>query len=425
MVFVRAAERADLNAMLTERSLESLAIAPNLPCILVLDHGQACVLWGVRQPDKKKVFGLGGGQQTEINDKTGFIVQFPETRDKKQVISLAKLKELYTGHAFFVRPIARSDDRAGPAEIDTARSWFWSVFKKRRILYVEVIIAAIMINIFGIFSSLFVMTVYDKVVPNSAFETLWALTFGICMVYSTDFILKQLRSNFLDYAGKKADVIISSELFEQILGMTMEARPSSAGVLASKMREFETVRDFYTSATLVLLIDLPFIFLFVAFMFVIGGVVAFVPLIAMPAIVIMGLFLQKPLEKVIKESLNESALKNALLFETISGLETIKVQAAEGNMQRNWEELTEKSSQTSMKSKKISVFAQNYAVFIQQLVSVFIVVVGVHLIADNALTMGGLIACVILSGRAMAPLAQGGGIVDAVESIQAVFGASR
>ncbi len=411
MIFVRAAERADMNAQLTERTLESLAIAPNLPCLLVLDHGQACILWGIRHPEKKKVLGFGGGKDTRVSEKTGFIIQFPETQDKKQVITLEKLKEIYTGHAFFVRPVARSDDRAGPAEIDTARSWFWSVFKRRKVLYSEVVVAAIMINVFGILSSLYVMTVYDKVVPNSAFETLWALTAGVCIVYATDFLLKQLRAHFLDYAGKKADVVISAELFEQILGMTMQARPASAGVLASKMKEFETVRDFFTSATLVLLIDLPFIFLFIAFIGVVGGVVAFVPLVAVPIIVAIGLWLQKPLEKVIKESLNESALKNALLFETISGLETIKVQAAEGNMQRRWEELSEKSSKTSVKAKAISMLAQNLTVFIQQLVSVFIVVVGVYMIAANSLTMGGLIACVILSGRAMAPLAQVAGLL--------------
>jgi len=398
--FVRAAERADMNAQLVDRSLPSFIAAPNLPCILVLEDGQACILWGVRRASKKKA-----------SDKIGFIIQFPETHDKKQIISLDKLKELYTGHAFFVRPVARSDDRAGPAEIDTARSWFWSVFKKHKILYSEVVVAAIIINFFGIFSSLFVMTVYDKVVPNNALETLWVLTVGICIVYATDFLLKQLRTHFLDHAGKKADVVISAELFEQILGMTMQARPASAGVLASKMREFETVRDFFTSATLVLFIDLPFVFLFVAVIWAIGGIIGLVPLVAMPLIILMGLYLQKPLEAIIKKSLNESALKNALLFETISGLETIKVQAAEGNMQRNWEELTEQSAKTSVQSRQISTFAQNYAVFIQQLVSVFIVVVGVHLIADNSLTMGGLIASVILSGRAMAPLAQVAGLL--------------
>tara|TARA_X000001036_G_scaffold210692_1_gene197902 strand:- start:1863 stop:3233 length:1371 start_codon:yes stop_codon:yes gene_type:complete len=177
------------------------------------------------------------------------------------------------------------------------------------------------------------------------------------------------------------------------------------------MKEFETLRDFFTSATMVALIDLPFVFLYIAFIALIGGPLAFVPLAAIPLIVGMGLILQKPLGKVIKQSLNESALKNALLFETIIGLETIKVQAAEGHTQRNWEELTDKASRTAVKSRQISSFAQNWAMLVQQFVSAIIVLVGVYLINEGSLSMGGLIGCVILSGRAMAPLAQVAGLL--------------
>jgi ATP-binding cassette subfamily C protein LapB len=409
-LLIRAAERADLRATLAERTLESLAIAPNLPCILTLEHGQGCILWDVkyppRHPPKKEE-----GKNVEIHPETRFIVQFPETSEDRQSLTLAELSRLYVGYAFFVRPVARTDERAGPSEINTARDWFWSAFWRNRTLYGEVMIAAVMINLFSVASSLYVMNVYDRVVPNKAFETLWALAFGIMIVYVFDFILKNVRSQFLDHAGRKADVKISAELFEQIMGMTMAARPSSAGVLASKMREFETIRDFFTSATMTALIDLPFILLFIALIGVIGGPVAFVPIAAIPLVVGMGLAMQKPLNKVVKDSLNESALKNALLFETFTGLETIKVQAAEGHTQRNWEELNEKASITNVKMRHISALSLNWATFIQQMVSVWIVVVGVYMIAGGSLTMGGLIACVLLSGRAMAPLSQVAGLL--------------
>jgi len=209
-------------------------------------------------------------------------------------------------------------------------------------------------------------------------------------------------------------VVISAQLFEQIMGMTMTARPQSAGVLAANMKEFETLRDFFTSATMAALIDLPFVFLFIGVIAIIGGPIAFVPLAAVPVVIIMGLILQRPLQKGIKQSLHESALKNAHLFETIIGLETIKVQAAEGHSQRQWEELNDKASLTSVKSRQIAAFAQNWALFIQQLVSVGIVIAGVYMISAGALTMGGLIACVILSGRAMAPLAQVAGLMTRV-----------
>lgn len=414
LLFVRAAERADLDARLAERSLESLAIAPNLPCVLVLEHGQSCILWDVRDPkntqkrdpkrNKKDV-------SITVNDDTRFLVQFPETQDDKQVLTLKELKALYTGYAFFVRPVARRDERAGPAAIQEGRDWFWGVLKENKTLYSEVIVAAVIINLFGIAGSIFIMNVYDRVVPNNAFDTLWVLSAGVCIVYFFDFFLRNLRAHFLDVAGRKADVKISGILFEQMMGMNMTTRPPSAGILASDMKEFEQLRDFFTSATLATLVDLPFVFLFIVIIAVIGGPVAWVPLAAVPVIVGMGFLLQKPLEKVIRQSLHENALKNALLFETIIGLETIKAQAAEGHKQRTWEELTDKASRTSVRSRRLSAFAQHWAMLSQQLVSVFIVIVGVFLISEGDLSMGALIACVILSGRAMGPLAQVAGLM--------------
>ncbi len=404
-LFIRAAERVQLHARLSERTLESLAIAPNLPCILVLEKGQACILWDVVSPASSPAR-KDPGRPLDIHPQTLFRVQFPETEGERQDLSLDTLQKLYAGYAFFIRPVARSDERAGPAEIDNARDWFWASLWESRSVYGEVVLAAFVINLFALVSSLYIMNVYDRVVPNSAYGTLWVLSVGVGILYIFDFIIKNLRAHFLDYAGKKADVKISAMLFEQILGMTMGGRPQSAGVLASNMREFEGLRDFFTSATMTALIDLPFSLLFILIIGVIGGPVAFVPLAAIPLVVGMGLILQKPLQRVVKESMNESALKNALLFESITGLETIKVQAAEGHVQRNWEELTEKSSRTGMKSRRISSFGLNWSMFIQQLTTVAVVIVGVLLIGNAQLTQGALVACVILVGRAMAPLSQ-------------------
>lgn len=404
ILFTRAAERAGLHARLSEKSLEALAIAPNLPCILVLDGKQACILWEVREP------GHGGKHKDQaerkLHPETEFLLQFPETEDEKQLVKLSDLKKLYSGYAFYIRPVARVDERAGPAEIETAKEWFWSALWENRAIYGEVIIAAVMINIFAVVSSLFVMNVYDRVIPNNAYETLWVLSVGVLTVYIFDFVLKNLRAHFLDHAGKKADIKISARLFQQLMGMTMASRPSSAGVMASHMREFESLRDFFTSATMTVLIDLPFVLLFILLIAIVGGPIAFVPLIAVPLVIGIGMFMQKPLERVTKQSMMESALKNALLFETISGLETIKVQAAEGHTQRNWEELTEKAARTSAKSKQINALALNLAVLVQQMASVVVVIVGVYLIANAKLSMGALVACVILTGRAMAPLSQ-------------------
>ena len=409
-LFIRAAVRADMNARLVDRTLEALAIAPNLPCILVLDKGQACILWDIQYPDKQTPRKVPG-EEVEIHPETTFVVQFPETQDEKKTLTLDQLKAIYSGYAFYLRPVARADERAGPAEINTAQDWFWGALKEHIKIYQEVILAAVMINLFALASPLFVMNVYDRVVPNSAFETLWVLAAGVTLVFIFDFILKNMRAQFLDVAGRKADVKVSARLFEQVMGMTMAARPASAGVLASNMKEFEGLRDFFTSATMVALIDLPFTLLFIVIIMVIGGPIALVPGVAVPIVILMGVILQRPLQKIIRESMHESALKNAHLFETITGLETIKVQAAEGHSQRKWEELTEKASRTAVRSRRVSAFALNFAVLIQQLVSVVVVIVGVYMISEGLITMGALIACVILSGRAMAPLAQVSGLL--------------
>ncbi|MGE4313420.1 MAG: type I secretion system permease/ATPase [Pseudobdellovibrionaceae bacterium] len=409
-LFIRAAARVDMHAKLAEKSLEALAIAPNLPCILTLEGNQACILWDIVYPKKGEPT-KEPGKAVELHEKTAFIVQFPETEDEKKKITLEKMRQIYTDYALFVRPVARTDDRAGPAEIDTARDWFWGTIKENWKIYREVIAGSAMINMFALATTLFTMNVYDRVIPNQAFETLWVLALGVFTVFIFDFTLKNLRAMFLDAAGRRADVKISGQLFEQMLGMQLAARPSSAGVLAANMREFETIRDFFTSVTMAALLDLPFTLFFLVIIAVIGGPIVFVPLVAIPLVAAGGWLLQKPMRAVVKASLHESALKNALLFETITGLEAIKTQAAEGHIQRKWEELTEKASMTSIKSRRVSSFALNYSVLVQQFTSVAIVIVGVYLISEGMLTMGGLIASVMLSARAMAPLSQLAGLL--------------
>jgi ATP-binding cassette subfamily C protein LapB len=409
-LFERAAARADLNTKMIERTLEALAIAPNLPCILVLEHKQACILWEVRYPEKHPPQ-KEPGRDVKIHPETKFLVQFPESPDDKRLLSLSELKPLYIQYAFFVRPIARADERAGPATIDNTRDWFWGALKANWKIYREVIMATIMINVFALASTLYIMIVYDRVIPNTAYETLWVLSVGTLVVYSFDFLMKNMRSYFLDVAGRKADVAISARLFEKLLGMTLSARPSSAGVLASNMREFETIRDFFTSATMTAVVDVPFALFFIIIIGVIAGPLALIPLVAIPIVALTGWFLQGPMQRIIRQSMHESALKNALLFETITGLETIKTQAAEGHVQRRWEELVEKGSRTSVMSRKVASFALNFSMYIQQVTTIAIVLAGVYMISNAMLTQGALVASVILVGRALGPISQVAGLL--------------
>lgn len=410
ILFERAAIRADMNSRLIERTLEGLAIAPNLPCILVLGHKQAAILWEVKFP-KNHLPTKEHGHDAVIHPETVFVLQFPENPDERKILKLSQLKLIYTGYVFYVRPVARTDERAGPAVIDTARDWFWGSLKENWKIYREVIGATIMINCFALVSTLYIMNVYDRVIPNSAYETLWVLSVGALIVYCFDFAIKNMRSYFLDIAGRKADVKISAKLFEQLLGMTLAARPASAGVMASHMREFEGIRDFFTSATMTALVDLPFSIFFIIIIAIIAGPLALIPLIAIPIVLFVGWILQKPMAKITKESMHESALKNALLFETITGLETIKTQAAEGHVQRRWEELSEKGSRTTVRSKRVASFALNFSMFIQQLTTVAMVIAGVYMISNAMMTQGALVGSVMLVGRALGPLSQVAGLL--------------
>jgi ATP-binding cassette subfamily C protein LapB len=389
--FVRAADRIGFTARMVRRPITDLIDHPGLPAILVLKRNLAAILRG------------------RVGDK--FAVLFPETPDAPTLLTLDELKQRFNDYAFFVRPRANLDARTGPAEIDPSRSWFWGALYRHRKIYYEVGLAAVLINILAIASPLFTMNVYDRVIPNSAFETLWFLGAGVFLAYLFDFFLKNLRSHFVDTAGRKADNIISSRIFEQMLAMKMSARPPSVGVHAANLREFETLRDFFASATIVAVIDFPFIILFVLLIWIIAGPVAVVPAVLVPLSMGVGVLLQGPLDKVIKESMKEGSYKSSLIFETLSGLETIKVQAAEGHMQRKWEELTEQSSRTSVKARSVSSFGVNFAVLMANICSVIMILYGTYLIADHKITMGALIASVILSGRCMAPVASIAGLL--------------
>lgn len=405
-LFVRAAERADLSARLVAKTLPALAIAPNLPCILVLEGGQACILREIKSASGRNVIQKNSKGKKAVSSDAIYVVSFPETPTDYIDMKVKDLANIYTGNAYYVRPVFRADDRAGPAFLEKGRDWFWSALRANKSIYGTVMLGAIFINIFALVAPLFAMNVYDRVVPNNAMETLWVLVVGVCLAYTFDFILKGMRSMFLDVAGRRADVRLSADIFEQVLGMKLAQRPGSAGVLTSTMREFESVRDFFTSATMVTLIDLPFALMFVVIMFLLGSWIAFVPLVTMPLIIMVGLHYQRKLNKIIKQSMAESALKSALMFETVTGLETIKVQAAESHTQRRWEELTEKSSYTSTRIRSISAKATHSAMFLQQLASVGVIIVGVYMISMGNMSMGALIACVILSSRALAPLGQ-------------------
>ncbi len=300
-------------------------------------------------------------------------------------------------------------------------SWLWGTLAQSWPIYAEVVLAAVLINAFALASPLFIMNVYDRVVPNRAIETLWVLALGALTVFLFDFLLRNLRGYFVDSAGKIADIKLAARIFEQVLGIRMAARPASAGAFANNLREFESLRDFFTSASLVTLVDLPFVIFFIAIVWLIGGPIAIVPTIAVPLVIAVGLILQIPLNRVVRRSFSEAAQKHGVLVESISGLETIKSIGAEGRMQREWEQYVGATASSATRARLLSALGVNFAAFAQNLVTVWVVIFGVYRIADGLMTVGALVACTIITGRAMAPLAQVAGLLTRYHQARAAY----
>ncbi len=385
-LLVRAARRANIAARVVKRPLREISSLV-LPAILLLDSGRACVMDHVGK------------------DGTARLI-LPESREGVTEQPLDALEDEYSGYAIFLQSAYRFDERTHDTALLRPRHWFWDTFAASWPIYGEVLLASLLINLFALASPLFIMNVYDRVVPNHAVETLWVLGIGIATVFCFDLLMKTLRGYFVDVAGKRADIVLSAALFERILGIRFAARPSSVGAFANNLHEFDSFRDFFTSASLTALIDLPFVFLFILIIWMIGGPLAWIPLMVLPLSLLTGYIVQRALAVKVQDLLRHAAQKQATLIETLTGLETVKSLGAESPLQRRWEQITGNIASLGQKTRFLSSSAVNITVFLQQMATVAVVVYGVYLISDGELSLGGLIACTILTGRALAPLAQ-------------------
>ncbi|HHI76072.1 MAG TPA: type I secretion system permease/ATPase [Gammaproteobacteria bacterium] len=386
-LFPRAAQRAGLSARLMKRPLDQIPEAV-LPVVLLCRDRQACILTRIDR---------AAGRAEVIR---------PETGSGSVELAIEDLQAEYGGYVFFVKPEHRFDERAPNQALVRSGHWFWGTLARSWRIYRDVLVASLLINLFALASPLFVKNVYDRVVPNNATETLWVLAIGVALVVVFDILMKMLRSYFIDLAGKKADLLLSARIFEQVLGMRMEAKPPSVGAFANNLREFESIRDFITSASIATLVDLPFVFLFLLVIWLVGGPVVWVAIGVIVLVLIYGLLVQRPLRESVEKTYAASAQKGAMLVETLSGLESVKFLGAESTLQRKWEQLTGHIADWSIRSRLLSTSAVNVAGMLQQLSQVGVVVVGVYQIVNGELSMGGLIACTMLTGRAVAPMGQ-------------------
>jgi ATP-binding cassette subfamily C protein LapB len=385
----RAAARAGMAARLQRLPLDRIDAAA-LPAILVLADNQSCVLTGWDAEGRAQVL-------------------LPATGQGAVTLARDELAARYAGVALFVRPQFRFDSRTGVGnEKRPTRHghWFWSVIGAQRFVYRDVLAAAALVNLFALAFPIFSMNVYDRVVPNAAVETLWAMAIGIVLVLCADLWLRSLRSRFVDEASARIDVELSATLMERVLGLRLSHRPESVGSFASNLRGFEQVRDFIASSTVTALIDLPFALLFVIVMVWLSPWLAIPVVVVFAVIVILGWVLQHRLHQLSETTWRASAQRNATLIESLTGLETIKAQGAEGAIQAKWERANTFLARINVRMRALSSSAMYGTAWLTQLTSVMVIVIGVYLIGERQLTMGALIAAGMLAGRALAPAGQ-------------------
>ncbi|WP_080421816.1 type I secretion system permease/ATPase [Burkholderia ubonensis] len=389
-----ALSNAGLTAGLIERRLQLLSHHV-MPMILLHKVSGASILIGRRRdPDP------------EAKGRQLYQVVIPDLGDEPVEYAQQEMDEIYSGYAILVKPRARIDTRAGEAAVEPAGHWLFKTLWRYRRYYVSAALGALLINVLGLASIFFTMNVYDRVVPNQAYVTLWSLAIGVGIAMLFEAISRYVRSHLLDVAGKKADLVMGTLLFRQALAVRMEHKPASSGSFANQLREFESVRDFATSATLSAISDLPFVFMFAAVVFVVGGPLGWIPLLMIPIIILVSVAVQWPLARVMQENLRETSLKQGVLIESVEGLETLKAVGGEGHMQKRWEAFSGMAADTSMRSRLISTKATSFVTFLQQVQTVVLVVIGVYLIDAGTLTQGALIGTVMLAGRVTAPLTQ-------------------
>ena len=284
--------------------------------------------------------------------------------------------------------------------------WFWKYVMQSRSVYYQVIIASVLINIFALVSSLYIMTVYDRVIPNNATDSLWALTIIVVVVMGFDFTLKTLRGSFVDHAGSEIDKRVSADLFDKIARHDISMSKQATGALANTVRDFEVLKEVIGSASFAVFADLPFVFLFIFVLFFIGGPVATVPALIVPVVILFGLLLQPIMRKISDLSAQQGQSKQAVMVELLSSLHTVKTIRGISILRNRWFQGVINQGTAQRRSRFTSQLATHFTQLGQQASQVGIIVYGVYLIASAELTMGQLIACVILSGRTLAPLGQ-------------------
>jgi ATP-binding cassette subfamily C protein LapB len=387
----RAMRRLEIAAQVRQSDLDIPAYL--LPVLLLLRDGECVVLTAI--------------------DGDIATVRLPHADGGIQRLPVAQLEALHgaPGETIFAKARFRTEERAGALAMTSGRHWFFGALRRYRRAYLEVALGAMMANLLAIASAIFAMQVYDRVVPNAAFDTLWILASGVALAIVFEAVLRHMRGHLLDAMGKSLDLTLSTQLFARVLQTRLSARPASLGAFTSQIREFEGVREFFTSSTAALASDLPFTLIFLAVIALIGGWVVVVPVAAIVLMIVPSLLLQRRLADLSRRNLQEGAVKNSVLIEAVENLEAIKAGRGEGRAMMLWEALTAQLAETAKRTHALSSGLTYGAAMVQQLCYVGVVAFGVYRIGEGAMTVGALVACSLLGARAVAPMSQAAGIL--------------
>ncbi|VIO72259.1 Toxin RTX-I translocation ATP-binding protein [Bradyrhizobium ivorense] len=386
-LYDRAARRAGLETEAIKRDISEIP-ALVLPAVLIMKNGTALILLGV-----------------DAAKKTIQVVDPTVMPGAPRIADIASIAADYTGYAFLVKVAPQADARAVAAGDLPNSHWFWSVVKGHWRSYGHIAIAAFLTNVLALATPLFTMSVYDRVIPNGAIPSLIALSIGMGLAIVFDFVFRMVRSRMIDVTGKTIDVVLAANIFEHVMAVKMAQRPTSVGIVANQLRDFDSVREFFTSGSVVSATDLLFAILFVGVLFIIAGPLAWIPLVMLPIVMLIGFLLQRPLDRAMRRLQAESAARHGVLVESLSGLETVRATGAEARMQTLWERSVAATARSSEDVHFWSSLSLTSASTAQQITSLLLVIVGIFLILDGKLSVGALVAANMLAGRVLAPIA--------------------
>ncbi|MCL6233257.1 MULTISPECIES: type I secretion system permease/ATPase [Acinetobacter] len=342
-------------------------------------------------------------------------VQLSGDEGLSQVFSIERLshgvRNIYILRPESSVPDARVDEYIKPFE----KNWFWSIVLKDWKRYIDIMFASLMANILALATILFSMNVYDRVIPSQSVPTLWVLAGGVLIAAIFEFALRVSRIYLSDIIGKRADLKISDRVFGHALRIKNSERSKSTGTFISQIRELEGVREMVTSTTVTAIADLPFFFLFLFIFWLIGGNLFWVMLLVVPLMIIPGILAQKPLAKLAQMGMRESSIRNALLVESVQGMEDIKLLRAESRFQNQWNHMNEVSADVSMRQRKIVGLMSAWTQKIQGLTFAIVVLVGCFAVMKGEMTTGALVACSILSSRMLAPISALAGVLGRLQ----------